>query len=423
MAQTSPVLEGTRVLDLSQGAAGPVAGMVLGDHGAEIVKIDPPGGEWGRGLGPPFVGGQAAAYLGMNRNKRSIVVDLKRQGGPDVVRELARHCDVVLESFRPGVLDRMGLGYESLAAADPRLVYCSISAFGQDGPWRDKPGVDGIVQAVSGIMSVTGEPDGSPVKVGVPAADTMGAMAAVQGVLLALLARERTGRGQRVDVSLLDSMLMFQTVPLSMFLASGTSPGRHGSAAPYAAPNEAFPTEDGYVMVAAYRPDRWRALVRELGCPELAQDSRFAEGVSRVEHREELKAELSKRFRTRTTAQWLAALEEADVLCAEITDYASLSHHLETVAPGRFPELVHPVLGRVPGVATPARLSAAPAAPGRAAPLPGEHSIEILRDHGFSDVRIEGLVDAGVVVQWAPEVESDGTETVPAGERGAPWTN
>ncbi len=411
------VLEGTRVLDLSQGAAGPIAGMVLGDYGAEVIKVDPPGGEWGRNLGPPFVGGQAAAYFGMNRNKRSVVVDLKRPGGADVLRQLARGCDVLLESFRPGVLDRAGLGYDVLSADDPGLVYCSISAFGQDGPWRDKPGVDGIVQATSGIMSVTGEPDGSPVKVGVPAADTMGAMAAVQGVLLALLGRQRTGRGQRVDVSLLDAMLMFQTVPLSMFLASGASPGRHGSAAPYAAPNEAFPTADGYVMVAAYWPDRWRALVAVLGCPELADDPRFASGADRVANRAELRAELSPRFRALPTAHWLAALGEADILCAEINDYASLARRLEDVAPGRLLELHHPVVGPVPGVAVPARLSATPAVPGRPAPLPGEHSIEILRDGGYSDASIGDLLDSGVVVQLTPEPAA-------AGERStSTWTS
>ncbi len=393
------VLDGVRVLDLSQGAAGPIAGMILGDHGAEVVKIDPPGGEWGRKLGPPFVGDDAAAYFGMNRNKRSIAVDLKHPDGVAVARALARRCDVLLESFRPGVLERLGLGYASLSADDPGLVYCSISAFGQDGPWRDKPGVDGIVQAMSGIMSVTGEPEGDPVKVGVPAADTMGAMAAVQGVLLALLARARAGRGQRVDVSLLDAMLMFQTVPLSMFLASGTSPGRHGSAAPYSAPNEAFPTADGHVMVAAYWPDRWRSLLEVLDCTELGEDPRFRTGAARVENRTAMRAELAERFRRRTTAEWLVALEAVDVLCAPINDYRALSAEASVMVEERFPRLVHPELGAVPGIATAARLSETSARPERAAPLVGEHSTEILRDLGFDDARIEELLASGAVVQ------------------------
>lgn len=403
----APVLDGIHVLDLSQGAAGPMAGMILGEHGAEVVKVDPPTGEWGRNLGPPFVGGQAAAYLGMNRNKRSIAIDLKHPRGVGVALALAQDCDVVLESFRPGVLDRLGLGYDALAARTPGLVYCSISAFGQDGPWRDKPGVDGIVQAVSGIMSVTGESDGSPVKVGVPAADTMGAMAAVQGVLLALLGRGRSGLGQRVDVSLLDAMLMFQTVPLSMYLASGTLPGRHGSAAPYAAPNEAFPTADGYVMVAAYWPDRWRALLEVLGCLELADDARFATGASRVENRSAMKAELAKRFETRPTAHWLAALEAVDVLCAPINDYAALVAEPAVASEQRFPRLEHPVLGSVPAVATPARLSANPACPTGPAPLVGEHTRRILAEHGFTGGEIDTLVASGAVLQWGEEAAAE----------------
>ncbi len=408
----SRVLDGVRVLDLSQGAAGPIAGMILGDHGAEVVKVDPPGGEWGRNLGPPFVGRDAAAYFGMNRNKRSIVIDLKKPDGAVVARALARRSDVLLESFRPGVLERLGLGYAALAAEDPRLVYCSVSAFGQEGPWRDKPGVDGIVQAMSGIMSVTGEPDGSPVKVGVPAADTMGAMAAAQGILLALLGRERTGRGQRVEVSLLEAMLMFQTVPLSMFLASGTSPGRNGSAAPYSAPNEAFPTADGHVMVAAYWPDRWKSLLEVLGCPELGEDPRFSTGAARVENRAAMEEELAQRFRARPTAEWLAALDAVDVLCAPINDYRALAEEPSVMGEELFPSLVHPELGPVPGVATPARLSETPARAERAAPLAGEQTTEILRELGLGEDRIDELLRSGAVARW--ERAGEGTAAVGA---------
>lgn len=394
----SRVLDGLQVLDLSQGAAGPIAGMILGDHGAEVLKVDPPSGEWGRGLGPPFIGEDAAAYFGMNRNKRSIAIDLKHPDGRRIAWQLAQGCDVLLESFRPGVLERLGLGYEALARERPAIVYCSISAFGQDGPWRGKPGVDGIVQAMSGIMSITGEPDGGPVKVGVPAADTMGAMAAAQGILLALLWRERTGNGQRVDVSLLDAMLMFQTVPLSMFLASGASPGRHGSAAPYSAPNEAFQTADGHVMVAAYWPDRWRALLEVLGCPDLDGDPRFASSPARVQNRAAMKRELEARFRERTTSEWLSALEAADVLCAPINDYSRLSTEESIMTEEHFPRLEHSVLGPVPGVATPARLSSTPARASAAAPLVGEHTCEVLRDLGLGEAEINGLLESGAVV-------------------------
>src|SRR3990170_6227944 len=271
----SGALEDIRILDLSQGAAGPTCAMLLGDLGADIVKVEPPGGEWGRGLGPPFLAGTAAAYLGMNRNKRSIVIDRKQPEGPELVLRLAETSDVAIESFRPGVAGRLGIGYEAMTARNPRLVYSAISAFGQDGPWRDRPGVDGVVQAMSGLMSVTGTADGPPVKVGVPAADMVGGHMAVEAILGALLARQRSGRGQRVEVALLDALLAFQAVPLSMFLASGEVPLRLGSAAPYAAPNEAFPTRDGYIMVAAYTPERWGRLCALLERPDLEHDPRF----------------------------------------------------------------------------------------------------------------------------------------------------
>ena len=318
----SGALDGIKILDLSHGAAGPTCAMYLGDLGADVVKVEPPGGDWGRGLGPPFINGVAAAFLGMNRNKRSVMVDLKKPGGADLILRFAGLCDVALESFRPGVADRLGIGYESMAARNPRLIYAAISAFGQSGPWRDRPGVDGVAQAMGGIMSVTGTADGPPVKVGVPAADMGGAVYATQAILAALFARERTGRGQRVDVSLLDALLAYQVVPLSMFLAEGQSPQRLGSAAPYAAPNEAYSTLDGYVMVAAYTPKRWPALCGALGMPELATDQRFDTNEKRVKSRQALSTVLEPVFRTRTTTEWIKLLDEVDVLCGPLLTYS-----------------------------------------------------------------------------------------------------
>ncbi|NNN19997.1 MAG: CoA transferase [Acidimicrobiaceae bacterium] len=399
-ARVRSPLEGVRVLDLSQGAAGPIAAMMLGEYGADVIKVDPPGGEWGRKLGPPFIGDQAAAYLGMNRNKRSIVVDLKRTSGREVLASLAGVCDVVLESFRPGVLDRLGFSYETLVSERPEIIWCSITAFGQDGPWREKPGVDGIVQAMSGIMSVTGEPDGAPVKVGVPAADTVAGLVASQGVLLALLVRQATGLGQRVDASLLDSMLMFQTVPWSMFQASGKSPGRQGSAAPYSAPNEAFPTQDGHIMVAAYWPDRWRKFTEVIERPELADDGRFSDLAQRVANRNQLHQELSVIFEKAPTDYWVKKLEGSDVVCAKIYDYESLAKEGHLDNEERFPVLYHPTLGRMPGVGMPAKLSATPARIQRAAPLPGEHTVEILTDvAGVSGDLVKQWLSEGVIEQ------------------------
>jgi len=394
----SGALEGLTVLDLSQGAAGPTCAMHLGDLGATILKVEPPGGEWGRGLGPPFVAGVAAAFLGMNRNKRSVVVDLKKPGGSEVLLRLAEHCDVALESFRPGVADRLGIGYEAMAARNRRLVYAAISAFGQNGPWRDRPGVDGVVQAMGGIMSVTGTADGPPVKAGVPAADMAGGIYAATSILAALLARERTGRGQRVDVSLLDSLLALQVVPLSMFFADGRAPQRLGSAAPYSAPNEAFATRDGYVMVAAYTAKRWPALCTALGVPELATDPRFDTNEKRVRDRPSLRDVLEPLFRTRTTKEWIEVLDGADILCGPLLTYPELVAEEQVAKGDALATVQHPVTGEVCGPVFPGRLSETPGdASGPAPPVPGEHSAQILGGYGFAEDEIRDLFRSGVV--------------------------
>ncbi|MEE8331012.1 MAG: CoA transferase [Acidimicrobiia bacterium] len=390
-------LSGVKVLDLSQGAAGPTCAMHLGDLGAEVIKVEPPGGEWSRTLGPPFVAGVAAAFLGMNRNKRSVVVDLKQGGGSELVLRLAERCDVALESFRPGVADRLGIGYEAMAARNPALVYGAISAFGQTGPWRERPGVDGVAQAMGGIMSVTGTEEAGPVKVGLPAADMAAGAFMTQAILAGLLVRERSGEGQRVDVSLLDALLALQVVPLSMFLASGQTPRRLGSAAPYAAPNEAYATADGHVMVAAYTVKRWPALCKVLGRPELAGDSRFDDNGKRVTARVELNEVLAPIFATRTTAEWIEALEGADILCGPILDYPELMGSDHVASGGMIVAPTHEATGPVRSPRIPARFSVSDELPDLPAPpIPGEHTVGVLSEFGFSDEEIEDLMVRGV---------------------------
>jgi len=393
----SGALDGITVLDLSQGAAGPTCAMHLGDLGATVLKVEPPGGEWGRGLGPPFVEGVAAAFLGINRNKRSAVIDLKKPEGPEVVLRLAEQCDVALESFRPGVADRLGIGYEAMATRNPRLIYAAISAFGQHGPWRDRPGVDGVVQAMGGIMSVTGTADGPPVKVGVPAADMAGGVYMSIAILAALLARERTGRGQRVDVSLLDSLLAYQAVPLTMFLAGGQSPQKLGSAAPYAAPNEAYATRDGHVMVAAYTPKRWPVLCSVLGKPELATDPRFDTNEKRVHDRTGLREVLEPLFCARTTAEWIDALDDADVLCGPLLTYSELVAEEHVANGDALVTVKHPAIGEICSPVFPGRMSETSGDVSRPSPLPGEHSEAILGECGFEEDEIRELVRRGVV--------------------------
>jgi formyl-CoA transferase/CoA:oxalate CoA-transferase len=277
-------------------------------------------------------------------------------------------------------------------------VYASISAFGQEGPWRDRPGVDGVAQAMGGIMSVTGSEDGPPVKVGVPAADMAGGMYTVQAVLAALFSRERTGRGQRVDVSLLDSLLAYQVVPLSMFLASGQAPQRLGTAAPYSAPNEAFPTNDGHVMVAAYTEKRWPAFCRVLGCPNLAADPRFDTNEKRVRGRSELRGVLEPLFRARSTEDWLTLLDAADIICGPLLSYADLVLEDQVIRSGALATVRHPHMGDIRAPVFPGRFSQTPIdLSGPPPALPGEDSVAILGECGFDDREIRELLCTGVV--------------------------
>ncbi|HZD23781.1 MAG TPA: CoA transferase [Acidimicrobiia bacterium] len=394
----SGALDGISVLDLSQGAAGPLCATLLGDLGADVVKVEPPGGEWGRQLGPPFLNGVAAAFIGLNRNKRSIIVDLKQAGAAAIVLRLAASSDIVVESFRPGVADRMGIGYEAVRPGNPGLIYAAISAFGREGPWRDRPGVDGVVQAMSGIMAVTGSDGGPPVKVGVPAADMCGGTFAYAAVLAALLSRERTGKGQRVDVSLLDAMLTFQVVPLTMYLAAGEPPARMGSAAPYAAPNEAFPTADGHIQIAAYTPKRWVSLCETLDRPELAHDHRFDTNSKRVQGRDQLHAVLDPVFAERSTAEWMKVFDEADLICGPLIDYPELVASEQVRGGGSLITVEHPAIGAVRTIGGPIRFSETLTGIRRSPPpIPGEHTIEVLVERGFHEDQIADLLSRRIV--------------------------
>ena len=385
------------VLDLSRILSGPFATMTLADLGAEVIKVEQPGqGDDTRQWGPPFHGGQAAYYLSVNRNKRSLAVDLKSPEGLDAVQRLAREADVVVENFRPGTAARLGLGYEELAAGNPGLVYASISGFGQTGPDAGRAGYDAIAQARSGIMSVTGEPDGPPVRVGISSADLIAGTWAVIGILAALHEKERSGHGQWVDISLLDGSVAWLTYVASGYFASGETPRRYGSAHPTIAPYQAFPTADGHLMLAVGNDGLWRRFAEAVGRPDLAEDPRFATNPLRVEHRGELIPILEEILAGETTGAWVARLDAAGVPAGPIQTVPEALSDPQVLARGMVAELDHPA-GPLRTLACPIRLTRTPASVRTPPPGLGEHSDAVLAAAGYSRSDIERLRAAGAV--------------------------
>jgi crotonobetainyl-CoA:carnitine CoA-transferase CaiB-like acyl-CoA transferase len=390
-------LDGLTVVDFTQIGAGPTCTMLLADMGARVLKVEAPSGELGRGLGPGWIGDDSALFHAFNRNKLGVSLDLKSPDGLAVARHLVAGADIVVESMRPGVMARLGLGYEELAASHPGLVYCSISAYGQDGPYADRAGVDGIVQADSGLMSLIGLPGGEPCKVQAPVVDVMTGYVACMGILAKLAQRARDGLGGLLDVNLLNSALALQQSSITSYFADGELPVRAGSAAPYSAPNQAFETSDGWIMVAAYMPDRWERLCSLLDLEHLVDDPRFATSPLRVANRAQLVTLLTPVFRTRTTAHWLPVLKEADILCAPVASYEDVARHPQVAANRMIGQVEHPGLGtlRMPGF--PINSAQENARPSTAAPACGEHTRAVLRAMGYADDELAALSAAGAI--------------------------
>jgi crotonobetainyl-CoA:carnitine CoA-transferase CaiB-like acyl-CoA transferase len=392
-------LEGVRVICFGMGGAAPLATAALADFGAEVVKVEPLTGDWSRTT--PGLGTRE-----FNRNKKGIAIDLKHPDGVALAKRLVTNVDVVMESFRPGVMDRLGLGYDAVRELNPRVVYCSVTGYGQTGPWKDRPGVDGVIQALSGIMSVLG-PDESeagdrptdPIKVPFPVVDMTAGLLAAQGMLVALLARERHGMGQHVDVSLLEAALVIQKSSLTRYLSSGKQPPKTGSRAPYATPNEAFRTKDGHVMVAAYTPARWKAFCHNvLQRPDIETDPRFATRQERQLHHRELRAIVNDVFCTKTSAELLRLCEANDLVCAPINTYAQVVELEQVKARGAI-GTIELRDGRTMGTvsATP-RLSETPGSVRSPYPeLIGLHTGEVLRSFGLDDAEIERLAAVGAI--------------------------
>jgi formyl-CoA transferase len=382
-------LDGIRVVDLTQVMGGPFCTMQLGDLGADVIKVEPPTGDLARSMGGEQLrmrGDDNAPFFALNRNKRSIVLDLTLSRDRDVFFALAQTADVLVESFRPGVMKRLGIDYETLSARNPRLIYASISGFGQTGPYADRPGFDLIAQGMSGVMSVTGDVGGTPVKCGVPIADISAGMFAANGVLAALIARGKTGRGQHIDASLFESALAMCVWETTEYWATGDTPQPMGSAHRLSAPYQALRTRDGYITLAALTQAQWRNLCAAIDRVTLADDPRFGTNATRLANRAALVREIETALADRTTEEWVDRILAAGVPAGPIYDFAHVFSDPHTHARHMIEDVEHRVEGRVHTLGFPLKMSDTPPRVRRAPPLLGEHSAEILRELGMEGV-------------------------------------
>lgn len=369
-----------RVLDLSRVLAGPYCTMFLGDLGAEVVKVEQPGsGDDTRGWGPPFAGGESAYFLSVNRNKKSVTLNLKAAEGQALLRRLARKTDVLVENFRPGTMERIGLGEKDLRAENPGLVYASLSAFGAQGPMKDLPGYDLIVQACGGLMSVTGTPDGEPTKVGVAIVDIVAGLMLGNAIVAALFAREKTGAGQKIETSLLEACVASLVNAGSNYLIGGKVSGRWGNAHPNIVPYQSFRTADGYLVVGVASEPIWCRFCRAIGKSDLIEDPRFRRNADRVEHRTELVRILSATFSERDSETWMRVLNEAEVPCAPVQTIDRVFHDPQVIERQMVVEIDHPTAKTVRLAGIPIKMSTTPPAVRLPPPLLGQHTDEILR--------------------------------------------
>jgi formyl-CoA transferase len=391
-------LQGIRVLDLSRVLAGPYCTMVLGDLGADVIKVEPPEGDETRGWGPPFAEGESAYYLCVNRNKRGIVINLKTDEGKKILRELALRSDVLVENFRPGTLNKFGLDFETLHELNPKLIYCSITGFGQTGSMKDKPGYDFMIQALGGLMSITGEPEGEPMKTGVAVVDLFAGQNAIIAILAALQARTLTGRGQHLDISLFDSQLGWLANVASNYLISGELPKRHGNAHANIVPYQSFQASDGWFAIAVGNDRQFARLCEMLGKPEFAMDEKFATNSARVQNRDELIPLLKSIFITRTVNEWLADLEKAEIPCGPIQNFEQVFSMPTVDEREMLVKMDHPTIGELPLVGSPLKMSDTPVEYRLPPPLMGEHTETILNELlGYLSAHIKDLEKRGVV--------------------------
>jgi len=379
MEAPTPPLHGIRVLDFSHALAGPYCTLLFADYGAEVYKLESAdGGDMGRGWGPPFAGDQASFFLGLNRGKRGISINLKRPEGIDLCLRLIDRMDVLIENFRPGTMDRLGLGYEAVRRRNPRLVYCSISGYGQAGPSRDEAAMDLIVQASSGLLSITGTEAGEVVRCGYSVADVTAGLFALIGVLMALRSRDQSGRGQYVDVSMLDSMISTMTSNYMGFLGSGITPRPLGTSFATVVPYRVFAGSDRTFAIAVGSEKLWSAFCGVLGRPDLETHPDYATNPLRVQHRPQLEQILANIFLERPAGEWLETLRSVGIPCSLVRNFAEVHEHPQPAFRAMFPLLDHPTAGPHRTTGTPVKLSETPGHPGAGAPLLGEHTGDVL---------------------------------------------
>lgn len=391
-------LEGIQVVEMAQIMAGPTCGQLLADLGADVIKVEKlPGGDDSRSYRQHTIHGESAPFMMMNRNKRGIAVNLKAAGGVEVVKRLLARADVLVENHRAGTLDKLGLGFDVLHALNPRLVYCAITGYGRTGPDADKGGFDLIAQGVSGLMSVTGQPGGEPVKAGSPVADINAGILGALGVVSALLRRATTGEGQLVDTSLMEAAVHQTFWQVALYLSTGVDPGPSGSSHILTAPYQAFPTQDGWINIGGANQANWERLTAVLGLPELVADPRFKTNADRMTNKPALAELIAARTRTRASADWLAALEAAGVPAGPINRISQMMADPQVRARQMVVELDHPQAGRVRALGLPIKFSDSPGSVRSAAPLLGQHTRAVLRSLDYSDAQIDALERAGAV--------------------------
>jgi crotonobetainyl-CoA:carnitine CoA-transferase CaiB-like acyl-CoA transferase len=393
-------LEGVRVLDFTRQMAGPYATVFLADYGADVIKVEGiPGGDASRDAGIRMDEKVSATFLMWNRGKRSVALDLHDQTGVDVVKRLAATCDIVIENYKPGVAEKIGIGYESLSADHPELIYVSLSAFGR-GALAEEPGTDPVIQAMSGIMSVTGEQDGDPILVGVPIADFTGAMTVTQAVMLGLIARQRSGIGQHIEVSMLTALMSALTTRLATYWATGVDPKPNGGAHSTVAPYEVFRTADGYAVAGVWNGANvmWPRFCEAVGQPELAQDERFKSNEDRLANRGELSDILNREFVARTTAEWENRFRELHVLFGPVQSFSQALSHPDVVDSGVVSHVEHPVLGEIPQLGPVIQLHRSPGRLRLPPPLLGQHTRGVLEEVGYSTGEVDWLVDTGIAL-------------------------